>query len=103
MHAAIDLHVRGLLEDKLPVPQSSICRVRRYTCITKRSPQLSLTSPKTPAPTSRNRSCKQSITEKATVYADVYPTLVALNRKLQSVNEITQIHVLQTDFLISTQ
>jgi predicted RNase H-like HicB family nuclease len=22
MHAAIDLHVRGLLEDKLPVPQS---------------------------------------------------------------------------------
>ena len=22
MHAAIDMHVRGLLEDKLPVPQS---------------------------------------------------------------------------------
>ena len=39
MHEAIDLHVRGLLEDKLPVPQSPfICRVRRYTRMTERVP-----------------------------------------------------------------
>ena len=39
MHEAIDLHVRGLLEDKLPVPQSrSFAEYIAHTRMTDRKP-----------------------------------------------------------------
>jgi len=88
MYQAIDLHVRGLLEDKLPVPPVPfICRVRRHTCMIDQAldrcpAEVMAHAVRVNRTYERNPKLHAQYADKMALYAEVYPTLAMLNCKL---------------------